>query len=308
MDNRKLYINRAGYTAALKKFDVAVCEAISVSQASANRMASPNIGYASYVFAQMCGAAVSLIRAVPLTRWVNSDFEDWRFGSAAGHARALLDGFLLFNYLIAPTQSESELNARITVMHLNDCTRRLELHKNVGATEDIEGFEKQRAELQEKLAENDYFNSLSPSVQKNCKNGRFLTIDTRDEMLAKAGFEKGQFDAIYDLWSQHIHILPMSFYRMEVNGRGTGLENDTDRSYIAAALEICSVLLTEATDSIVEQFPDIASVRQGENSTFSPGPAKNKPRKLKVSKAEAAPAFQQSAVSAAIAHVFGETT
>lgn len=306
MNKAKSFINRAGYTVSLKKFDCAVCEAISVNQASANRMASPNIGYASYVFAQMCGAAVSLIRAVPLTRWVHSDFEDWRFGAAAGHARALLDGFLLFNYLIAPAQSESELNARITVMHLNDCTRRLELYKNAGATEDIEGFEKQRVELQARLAENEYFNSLPSSVQKNCKNGRFLTINTRDEMLAKVGFEKGQFDAIYDLWSQHVHILPMSFYRMEANGRGTGLENDIDRSYIASALEICSELLTEATDLIVKQFPDIASVRQGVNSTFSPGPARNKPRKMTVSKAEASPVFQQSSVSLAIARAFSD--
>lgn len=54
-------------------------------------------------------------------------------------------------------------------------------------------------------------------------NGRFITIDTRDQMLTKAGFVKSQFDVIYDLWSQHIHILPLSFYRMEPNGRSCSL-------------------------------------------------------------------------------------
>lgn len=299
------HINRAGYKVALKKFDAAVCEAISVSQASAGRLPAANVGYASYVFTQMCGAATSMIRAAPLTRWVRSDFEDWRFGAIAGHARSLLDGFLLFNYLMEPIKSEVELKVRINVMHLNDCTRRIELFKNIGFTEDVEGFEQQRAELQERLLANDYFNSLPPAVQKNCKNGRFLTIDTRDEMLAKVGFEKGQFDAVYDLWSQHVHILPLSFYRIEPSGRGTGLENDTDRSYISQALEICSGVLADATDLIVALFPDVASVRQGVKSMFSPGPAENMPRKAKPPKAVKAPAFKQSTISASIKKSYG---
>jgi hypothetical protein len=240
-----------------------------------------------------------MIRAAPLTRWVRSDFEDWRFGAVAGHARSLFDGYLLFNYLMGPTSSEAELKARINVMHLNDCTRRMELHKNLGITDDLEDFERQRAELQGRLSGNEHFKSLPAAVQKNCMNGRFLTIDTRDEMLAKVEFEKGQFDALYDLWSQHIHIRPLSFYRIEPNGRGTGLENDTDRTYIAQALEICATVLTNATDMMEEQFPDVAPVRRGMKSTFSPGPAGNRPRKAK-SKAENPPAFQQSSFSAAI--------
>lgn len=292
-------IDRAGYKAALNRFDAALCEAIAVSQASAGRFQAANVGYASYVFTQMCGAATSMIRAAPLTRWVRSDFEDWRFGAVAGHARSLFDGYLLFNYLMGPTSSEAELKARINVMHLNDCTRRMELHKNLGITDDLEDFERQRAELQGRLSGNEHFKSLPAAVQKNCMNGRFLTIDTRDEMLAKVEFEKGQFDALYDLWSQHIHILPLSFYRIEPNGRGTGLENDTDRTYIAQALEICATVLTNATDMMEEQFPDVAPVRRGMKSTFSPGPAENRPRKAK-SKAENPPAFQQSSISAAI--------
>lgn len=299
------HINRAKYKEALEKFDAALCEAISVSQASAGRLPPKNVAYGSYVFTQMCGAAVSMIRATPLTRWVRSDSEDWRFGAIAGHARSLLDGFLLFNYLMEPMQSEAELKARINVMHLNDCTRRIELFKNLGIAKDIEGFERQRAELQDRLLGNEYFNTLSPAVQKNCMNGRFLTIDTRDGMLAKVGFEKGQFDALYDLWSQHVHILPLSFYRIEPNGRGTGLENDTDRLYIFQALEICSGVLAQATDLVVQQFPDVASVRKGVKSTFSPGPAENMPRPAKSSKKGETMAFKQTSISEAVKNSFG---
>ncbi len=300
MSEAGLYINRAEYKAALEKFDAALCEAIAVSQASAGRLSDANVGYASYVFTQMCGSATSMIRATPLTRWVRSDTEDWRFGAIAGHARSLLDGFLLFNYLMAPIQSEAELKARINVMHLNDCSRRIELFKNLGVTEDIESFEKQRAELQDRLMGNEYFNYLSPAVQKNCKNGKFITIDTRDEMLAKVGFEKGQFDALYDLWSQHIHVLPLSFYRIETNGRGTGLENNTDRAYMFQALEICSEVVAQATDLMAQQFPDVASVRKGVKSTFSPGPNENKPLPVKSSKNGEVMAFKKTSIADAI--------
>lgn len=293
-------INRALYKVALADFDSAVCEAISVSQALAGRFAPPNVGYASHVFAQMCGAAMSMIRASPLTRWVRADSEDWRFGAIAGHARSLLDGYLLFNYLIEPAKSKAQLQARIDIMHLNDCTRRTELHKNFGLTKDIEGFERQRAELQGRLSANEHFNTLPLAVQKNCKNGRFLTIDTRDEMLAKVGFEKGQFDGLYDLWSQHVHILPLSFYRMEPNGRGTGLENDSDRGYMFQALGICARVLKGATDLMEKQFPDVGAVRRGVKSTFSPGPAENKPRQGKPPKAENAPSLRSSPIAAAI--------
>lgn len=305
MSEAERHINRAEYKAALEKFDAALCEAISVSQASAGRLSPTNVGYASYVFTQMCGAATSLIRATPLTRWVRSDFEDWRFGAIAGHARSLLDGFLLFNYLMQPIQSEAELGARINVMHLNDCTRRIELLRNLGVAEDIEGLEKQRTELQDRLLGNEYFNSLSPVVQKNCMNGRFLTIDTRDEMLNKVGFEKGQFDALYNLWSQHVHILPLSFYRIEPNGRGTGLENNVDRAYMFQALEVSSEVLAQATDLLVQQFPDVASARKGVKSTFSPGPAENKPRPAKTSKKGEVIAIKQTSISEAIKNLLG---
>jgi hypothetical protein len=300
-------VDRAAYKAAIASFDAAICEAIAVSQASSGRQPAINVAYATYVFTRMCGAGMALIRAAPLSRWIRADFDDWQLGAVAGHARSLLDGFLLFNYLIDPVHCEAELKARINVMHLNDCTRRIELHTNLGNTQELDGFEVQRSELRERLIGNGYFKSLPMAVQKNCLNGRFLMIDSRDELLAKVGFEKGQFDALYDLWSQHIHILPLSFYRIEPNGRGTGLENNTDRSQIAQALRIGATILAKSTDRMVERFPDTEMVRKGNKSTFSPGPAQNLPRKNKA-RPQANPlrhAHKDSPLASALKKTFG---
>lgn len=301
-------IDRTAYKAALDKFDAAVCDACAVSQRTSNRLPEMNVGYASYVFTRMCGAATAMVRAAPLSRWIRSDYDDWQFGAVAGHARSLLDGYLLFSYLIEPAKSEAELKTRINVMHLNDCTRRLELHTNLGNAEEVAGFMKQQTELQERLKGNEHFQTLPAPVQKQCLNGRFLMIDSRDEMLAKVGFEKGQFDAIYDLWSQHVHILPISFYRIEPNGRGTGLENDTDRSYIAQAMEMCAAVLVEATERMVQEFPDAADARKGLKSEFSPGPSENRPRRAKPQErefsADSSPPFNESGLMAAIRKTF----
>lgn len=296
---------RIWYEERLREFDSALCEAVAVSQATAGRMPELNVSYATYVFTQMCGAGVSMVRAAPLSRWIRADSDDWRFGAVAGHARSLVDGFLLFHYLIEPSQSEAELNARINVMHLNDCTRRLNMFASLGAASEVEGFEKQREELRQRLTSNAYFNTLTPPVQKNCLSGKFLMIDNRDAMLSKVGFEKGQFDALYDLWSQHVHILPVSFYRIEANGRGTGLENDTDRTYIGQALEVGAAVLTESTDLMVEQFPDVAQVRQETRSTFSPGPKENAPRWTFHEAPAKSPDCTHSPVATAVKSAFG---
>lgn len=298
-------IDRATYLAKLRMFDEAICEAIAVSQASANRMAAQNWGYASYVFTHLCGAGTSLITAAPLTRWVQADFNNWQFGAIAGHARSLFDGYLLFTYLIEPAETEAEVEARVCVMHLNDCIRRIELHTDLELVYDFAKFEGQRQELADRLNANAYFSDLPPSIKKNCLSGKFLMIDSRDERLAKIGLPKGHFDALYDLWSQHIHILPLSFYRIEPNGRGTGIENETDRAYMAQALDLCANLLIDATDSMVAKFPDTASVRRGTNSEFSPGPRQNRPRNRKASAPSANSTMpEQSSMSVAIKSLF----
>lgn len=261
----------------LQDFDSTLCEAIAVSQAQAGRYTDSNIGFASRVFAKICSHGTAMIRAVPLSRWVTSESENWDFNCIAGHARAILEGCLLFNSLIKKADSEDEIRARINILHLNDCTRRIELMRDLEADDQMAGLEEQQRELQDRLQQNKYFQLLPSSTKTRCLQGKNLTIETRDDGLAAIGFLKGAFDSIFDLLSQHTHILPLSFYRMEPNGRGTGIENNTDRGYIAFSLGICSDLLRSATDKIVAQFPDIADVRKGMDSKFSPGPASNRP-------------------------------
>ncbi len=115
-------------------------------------------------------------------------------------------------------------------------------------------------------------------LRERLLKGDALTIPTRNELLDELEIEKKSFYMVWNLLSQYAHVLPMSFYRIEPNGRGSGLENDTDRSYIRLALEVGINYLTTAVDLIVEAFPDSAHARKGIESKFYPGPARNAPR------------------------------
>lgn len=267
---------REEYQEAVHAMDVAVCEAVAVSQAQVGRLPAPCIGYASYVYARLCAHGVAAMRAVPLSRWVNSDSEEWGFSVLAGHARAILEGYLYFVYLTQPTdEAVEEGRAKITLLQLNDCCSRLKLFET--SPEQVAHFEQQAEELRDRLRTIPYFQNLPAAVQNTCLAGKKAWFMDRAQLVALVGMEKPAFDILWDLWSQHTHIHPMSFYRMEPNGRGSGLECDPDRLYLWQALMICAGFLEDATNTMVEHNPDVAQVRQGIDSKFSPGPARNLP-------------------------------
>lgn len=269
---------RRDYDIASEKFDVAVCEASAVSQAVSGRFVAAHLGYGTHVFTVICGQAIAMVRASPLSRWTRSDFQVWTPSTLAGYARAIIEGQLLLAYLMETPESQIAWSAKLNVMHLNDCTRRITLFTNLGAFDEIEGFVQESSRLKELLRANEYFCALPPQVQRRCLDGESPMIATRQEMLEKVGWDKGHFRALFDLLSQHAHILPLSFYRLESNGRGTGLENEADRRSLCTMLETCAEVLAQCTDLMVAAFPDAAARRQGKKSKFSPGPRGNLPR------------------------------
>lgn len=266
------------YRRALTAADAAACESAAVSQHIAGRHAVPHAGYATKVFTRICAHAMSLMRAAPLSRWVRSDFEVWDLSSIAAQGRAIFEGHLLLEYVARPPDSDDEWSARLNIMHLNDCSRRVKLMGYLGATESIDVLLMQANELRERLRSNQWFAARDSQRQKTLLTGDSLMAEGREALLARVGWDKDQFHAMWLLLSQHVHILPLSFYRMEANGRGTGVQNDTDIGYIRLTLDLCAQSIAACTDSMVKLFPDAASVRKGSRSKFSPGPSSNRPR------------------------------
>lgn len=264
------------YSAALNTFDAAVCEALAVGQAIGVRFVAAHIGYATHVFARMCAHATAIIRAVPKSRWVSSDSDWWDFSAIAGHTRSIIEGQLLLSYIIKTPESPAEWSARLNVMHLNDCSRRIKILSNIISAEEVAAFSEQAEEIRNRLKGNHWFCRLDQKLQKQLLSGDSLTITPRDQQLEELGWNKTEFYMLWNLLSQYTHILPLSFYRLEPNGRGTGIENDCDRTYIYMSLDLAAKSLADCVDWLIEKFPDTAHVRKGTDSKFSPGPLYNR--------------------------------
>lgn len=274
-------IDMVAYKAILRTFDACVCEALAVGQASAGRIAVPHVGYGTHIFTRICSHAIALVRAAPKSRWISSDAEFWDFAAVAGHARSIIEGYLLFVYLTREPVSTDEWSAKLNVMHLNDCAKRMTVLAGMIPQDEMDGFESQAEEIRGRLRSNAWFLGLSATLQGRLLTGRYLTIPTRDEELDALGWDRREFNSLWDILSQYTHVLPFSFYRLEPNGRGTGIENETDRAYIAFALAKCTEVLSACIDDLVSFFPDVAPERRGLDSKFSPGPRRNLPRHRK---------------------------
>ena len=62
----------------------------------------------------------------------------------------------------------------------------------------------------------------------------------------------GQFDpkakGFYRFRSTHVHSFPMSFYRMDENNVGRGVESDAEKGNTAMSLEYCTGVLKVGTE------------------------------------------------------------
>jgi len=273
--------NPDDYRERLLAFDKAVCEATALSQACAERLEAPAVGYSTHVFGRICAHAQAMMCAAPKSRWVRRDFDIWDVSTVASHARSILEGYLLFRYLADCPNDLDIQRAYVQVMHLYDCKKRIKILPYVLSDEDIAGFHEQAEKITERLQGIKYFSSLEPKLKKELLAGKWLMITPQKDLIANLGINQVEFDFFWNYLSQYTHVLSFTFYRVEPNGKGTGVDNDFDRDALCMVMDFCTSLLITAGDRLVELFPDVASSRKGLESKFSPGPSKNLPRQLK---------------------------
>lgn len=264
------------YNKELRNFDAAICEAMAVSQASASRVEIPTIGFCTRVFTRMCSHAIMAVTAAPKSRWCRKEFEYWDFSAIASHARAILEGYLLFLYLANAPPDEDTQRAYVQTMHMYDCKKRPKVFQNLLPTEEIESGREEEKKIKERLTSTKTFQGLDPKLQRDILAGKKLMIKPPHEIITCAGIKQDEFNFFWNYFSQYTHIFSLTFYRIEENGRNTGLKNDFDLDALTSGLMFSTAVLTSATDQMVELFPDVANVRKGLNSKFSPGPPQNR--------------------------------
>ena len=272
------FSSRAQYVRSLSRFDAALCEGCAVSQATSGQFVHPSLGYATHVFARILAHGRNLIRSMPWNRWCSSDYEDWDFGANAGNFRSIMEATLLFHYLSEADSDSDNQRAIVQLLHLYDLTKRTTI---ICDSETDGEADRVRAEIVGRLESTRRFKELPPKAPKAALKGRWLMFESKENIMACLGWDKSWYYLLWNLTSQYIHVYSLAFYRLEPNGRGTGIENQFDRKFLALGLETCADLLRGIIDALCEHFPNAKDVRNGSNSKFSPGPARNLPKEMK---------------------------
>lgn len=249
------------YSSALGDFSAIVEQAIAMSHATANHRVDERRVLASVLFTRLCVLSVSIISLCPGNK-LNPWTKHWDFSAVASLSRNLFEGALLLYYFAFDEVGDVEWEARIKVMQLHDCLSRLHMFRDLrNNDEELPAFERQAEELRAILMKNVHFMNLEPSRRKKLLNGDRATILTLHEIFQKSGADWSGHWGLYRFWSAQTHSFPLGFYRSVEQGRGRGVENDTEKAYIGGALAVSVHTVKACTDRMRELFSGIAKFK-----------------------------------------------
>jgi len=246
------------YISTLDNFTLTLEKAMNTSYASTGLQCGNRRYWASILFTRLCTFSTSILALCPGSK-LNPKGLHWDFGSIATLTRNLFECGLTFFYLGIEDVTEEEMNVRLMVMDLHDCTARIRMSRDLVRNEiGCKVYEEAIEKLTKKLNMDTFFGTLPVSVQKSVLKGQRACIYTQDEILIRIGEDASWSRAFYHFLSSHTHSLPVGFSRMADHNRGHGGENDIEKCYISMALDFCTKNLNRSTADMQKAFSDLA--------------------------------------------------
>jgi len=195
--------------------------------------------------------AVAINRLLPVEGKLTTINHSWDFGSIATLTRTFIETFHSFYYIGIDLIDDNEWKLRLKVFHLHDCSHRKELFKLMGESKDnLIEFEEMENQLLADIQTNPKFFELSKDVRSRILKKQTAFILSRREMEKRIDNEDTSISWIYKFLSVQTHSFPMSFYRTEPDGRGSGVENEADKEYIKLCLSWVTEYLKKGNDYI----------------------------------------------------------
>lgn len=244
------------YESTYHNFGTAARDAMWSSMQGGAKQADSRRYWCSALFTRLCTTARSLLVLCPGS--TSEILANWDFASVASLSRNLFEAYLLFAYFSERVEGE-EWRTRLNVMQLCDCTSRIKLFEQYGEHDTAKGFLDDAADLKSRLEGNDYFKSLEPKLQTQLLQGHRPALFTNRELSSRLKVDVKTW-GYYELLSAHAHTLPLSFYRMDEQGR-TGVANAVDQGYTITAMEFATEILREAKRTFEEDFSDVATFK-----------------------------------------------
>jgi hypothetical protein len=230
MTKATTYINK------VLQFRLELDKSILISKLIANRDIGLKNYYMSILMVRYLNLAIAINRLLPQEEKEPSNIHSWDFGSIATLTRNFIETFHSFFYIGIEDIDNEEWNLRLKVFHLHDCSRRAELFKIIGETSQQEKFLNISKDLLNEIMQNKKFMTLNPDLQRRITKAETAFILGRQEIERRIDPTDSSIKLVYLFLSNQTHSFPMAYYRTENEGRGSSVENKTDKAYIILCL------------------------------------------------------------------------
>lgn len=249
------------YWTALPKYIAAIDNGVALTRRIAGQPTQSRQYWASVLFVRLCSAGISILHLCPGSP-ANPAGKYWDFSSLAPLVRGLVQTCLIHFYLGTEPVGEDEAQARLLVMQLQDCTERLRLFKNGGASnEKILGIEAGANDIRTQLSLNKYFARLPARVRKSLLKGKTASILTPGQILDRMGILDQAGRACFSFISSHADLSTLAYYKTGESNRGRGDENDIDKYYIATAVDLACHFVLRANADMKVLFQEAIAVK-----------------------------------------------
>lgn len=248
------------YSKSCAEFDKTFREAVKLSH-DCEGIPSPTgkYFYASVLFTRLCVSAVSLRKLSPDPRLLGRDAH-WDYASVCSITRIIVECYLIFHYLCVQTVDDIEWEARWRLFNLHDCSQRTKMFASLDIAPEGEAEKVIEITLDE-LKANSYFRGLTQKQQRHFLKGNDALFMSQDQIVQSYGGDVNEFRFLYRFLSNQVHSLPMSFYRVSEQERGSGVESEVEVGYTALCLDSTCQYLKQACKDYRTLFQGVEGVR-----------------------------------------------
>ena len=238
------------YRNLLAQYDELLDHAQAISaRLVGQELESTDFSYAEAIYTKLICHGLSLRRLSPSL----GDGELWDVASASAVARALIEAYDAFAYIIIHPVDKADREFRMLLWELHDQQRRLRMLENVKSKDpQVDGVRLRASSLLYEVQQHAMFTSLGKNLQKKIGRGDAPGVHLSQRELNVASVVDHDFYTTATMFlSQYVHTFPMSVSQLMQFRAG---EPDALR-VSSMPLQYCMPFLAKAIESAVQVWP-----------------------------------------------------
>lgn len=245
----KVRMRPQGYAASRDRFERAVGKLVALSARLNGTPSGHGREYwSSILAAKLAISAMTLDKIIPKVASPGSK-DLWDLSSVAALARVLVENYLLLHWLCVETEDQDLWLFRFTALTIVDNRSRYRLTQEVEGEPEPEDFVSAQEALAKHLSSTRYFQTLTPSQQKELRKGA-KTPFTQDEVVERLDIDRDEFRKFYRYLSAFVHTGTVSWIRVEDQARCNGEFNAYEAGAMQSCMEFVGRLIVRAVKEL----------------------------------------------------------